>query len=687
MLHTLVTRREVLRAGAALGALPYLPRLAWPSPQKGGSFAYFSDSHVSLKRNVAECRAMLEEMKGAFVPAFAINGGDVVDYGWKGEYDSYDAVLAGLGWKTRHIPGNHDVRWSPLGLKIFGERVGAPYEAFDAFGVRFVLLDSTVPLSHWGHFESEQLRWLERSLKDLGRDAPVVVATHHWVGRDRVMVDNENALMRVLEPYNVKLILTGHGHNDLLWNWDGALCTMNKGLYQGSYQRVDVDWDAGVLRLSRRTTQRPRLRQIAEVPLRAPREKKPVWRIGKPEVRQGEPVVLAAPGVAEARWNDDAWKPVAGSVAPSEGLAAGTHELSLRANDAGRMTALPVRILAPESRIREVWRARLPGGVMSHLVLDGDRLYVSCMDGSVLALDPQTGRQLWRAKTGGYCHSSPAVGEGLVVVGSANAKVHAFDAASGRPRWTHATGGPVYATAAIARGLAMIGSGDGAVYGLQTSDGKPKWTYRLPAGDTAFTQSVPKSDGERFYFGAWDKYTYALSCQTGELLWRKLCTASTFAFSPAIGGPAMGPEAIYIPANGNELYAFRKSDGEQLWKGASSGDKVGYSAPCLVGGRLFIGCLGDKGEARCFSAQDGKELWTAKVAGVIYDSSPAYGDGLVAVGSVNGVLNLIEAETGAIFDQFRLPTGHFLSSPAMQGRRVFAATYSDEIVCLEAKKP
>mgnify|MGYP006191097631 CR=1 FL=1 len=25
-----------------------------------------------------------------------INGGDVVDYGWKGEYDSYDQVMAGL---------------------------------------------------------------------------------------------------------------------------------------------------------------------------------------------------------------------------------------------------------------------------------------------------------------------------------------------------------------------------------------------------------------------------------------------------------------------------------------------------------------------------------------------------------------------------------------------------------------
>lgn len=679
------TRRDVLRAGLALGALPLLPKRGWAAPQQGGSFAYFSDTHVSLTRNVAECRAMLEELGKGFTPVFAINGGDVVDYGWKGEYDSYDRVLEGLPWKTHHIPGNHDVRWAGLGLQIFEKRVGVPFRAFDALGCRFVLLDSTVPLSHYGHYESAMLRWLESNLKNLGRETPVIVATHHWVGRDSVMIDNETALMKVLEPYNVKLILTGHGHNDLLWRWDGALCTMNKGLYQGSYQRVDVDWEKGVLRLSRRTTAKPSMSLLAEVDLTAPREKLPkVAGIG---LGSG-PLALVAghEGATEYRWDDGKWQPYDGKAAPAAGLNPGHHLLTFRTGENGRASCREEAVEDPTGRLAAAWQVALPGAVMSHLVLAEDKLFVSCMDGSVLAFDPDTGKPYWRAKTGGYCHSTPAVKDGLLVVGSADGKVHAFDSKSGEPKWTHATEGPVYASAAFGNGLAMIGSGDGKIYGLDVRTGKPVWTYVMPPGDTAFTQSVPQCDGERFYFGGWDKYTYALDVRTGKLAWRQICTASTFAFSPAIGGPAMDDRAIYIPANGNELYAFRKADGELLWKATSPGDKFGYSAPCLAEGKIYIGCLGDKGEARCINAADGKEVWCAKVAGVIYDSSPAYANGLAAVGSVNGVLNVIDAQDGSIFAQYRVGTGHFLSSPAMRGNRIFAATFADRLVALDVAR-
>lgn len=684
MAHIPLSRREILQAGLALGALPFLPKRSWSAPPEGGSFAYFSDTHVSLKRNVAEGRAMLEEMGRFFKPAFAINGGDVVDYGWKGEYDSYDTVLAGLPWRTHHIPGNHDVRWSPLGLKIFDERVGKPFESFEAFGCKFILLDSTVPLSHYGHYESAQLRWVEQELKDLGRDTPVIVATHHWVGRDSVMIDNETALMKVLEPYNVKLILTGHGHNDLLWKWDSATCVMNRGLYQGSYQRVDVDWKQGQLSVSRRTAAAPRLRLIETIDLKAPREKRPVWGGHSLTVIEGNLLVPEGTLAREVRLNDGPWEPVA--AARAFGTAqAGEHLVTFRESAQSRFAATAWTSGVSTSKLNQAWRTKLPGGVMSHLRMAERKLFVSCMDGSVLAFDPRNGKPQWKAKTGGYCHSSPAVGEGVVVVGSADAHIHAFESSTGKPLWKRPTEGPVYATAALANGLAMVGSGDGKVYGLDLRTGALKWTYTLPASDTAFTQSIPQTDGERLYFGGWDKFMYALDAKSGELVWRKICTDSTFAFSPAIGGPAMDERAVFVPANGNELYAFQKTDGELLWKATSPGDKFGYSAPRLVDGRIYIGCLGDKFEARCLNVADGKEVWCAKVGGVIYDSTPAVANGIVAVGSVNGTLNLIRAADGSIFEQYRMPTGHFLSSPAMEGNRVWAATYSDELICLEIR--
>jgi outer membrane protein assembly factor BamB len=63
----------------------------------------------------------------------------------------------------------------------------------------------------------------------------------------------------------------------------------------------------------------------------------------------------------------------------------------------------------------------------------------------------------------------------------------------------------------------------------------------------------------------------------------------------------------------------------------------------------------------------------------IYDSSPAVADGHVAIGSVNGTLSLISAETGAIRGQHRLPPGHLLSSPAAGAGWVYAASFSDVV--------
>lgn len=631
-----ISRRALLKLGLATGLAP-ATAFRWLPDTASFAFAYFSDTHLGLeRRNQDACRALLLEMAETIAPELAINGGDVTDYGWAGEYDTYAQVIAGLRFPVHHVPGNHDVRWAPRGLQIFRERVGAPFRSFDHKGVHFALLDSTVPLSHYGHFETAQLRWLEADLRRAGRATPVLLFTHHWVGRAPVVTDNDDALLRVIEPYNVKLVFTGHGHSDLLWDWHGMPTTMNKGLYQGSYQRVDVDAAAGEVRLSRRTTQRPEQALLVTASLKPDRAKRPVWALGG----------AAAPAVVPTR---AVANPVAAPDAP----------------------ALPRR-----------WERRLTGGVMSHLLLAGDTLYVSAMDGSVHALRASDGAVRWRAATGGYCHSSPVLADGRVIVGSADGHVHAFDARTGAPRWKRRTGGPVYASAAVARGVVGIASGDGSVYGLDAATGAVRWTYALPPSVSAFAQSPAGTDGERFFVGAWDRHVYALDAATGALAWRRLATEKSFAYSAAIGAPAVAGGVVYVPSNGNVLHALDAVTGESRWSFTSPGDKVGYSSPAVVGDRLYVGCLGDRGEVRCLHVADGRELWTAATGSTIYDSSPAVADGIVSIGSVDGQLWAIAADDGRILGRHALPAGHFLSSPAAGRGVAYAASLSDRVVAV-----
>ncbi|MCO5296439.1 MAG: PQQ-binding-like beta-propeller repeat protein [Fimbriimonadaceae bacterium] len=668
-----LSRRDVLRAGAAAAFAPRLPFRR----EDGFTFGFFSDTHVSDRANLEACVAMGREMVAGFDPAFCVNGGDVVEVGWATEYDRYKGVLEALaGRETHHIPGNHDVRWAPRGLMLFRERLGQPFRRFDHGGCRFMLLDSTVPLSHYGHYESAQLRWFETSLKDVGRETPVFVFTHHWIGLDRVMVDNESALIRLLEPYNVKIVFNGHGHNDLLWHTDGMLCTMNKGLYQGSFQKVEVDTGRGEVRLSRRSTENP-MKLLATVPLKSDRAKRPVWALSNERIQEGSTLWLRTARQAEVRWDDGPWTPTLGRI-PTTDRQPGEHRVSIREGGAGRMAMFDVTVEG--GGLRPLWRRKLTGGVMSHLVLSGSRLCVSAMDGSVWCLDKASGDVVWKAKTGGYCHSSPALSGDTLVVGSSNGFVNAVAASDGAYKWSVHTGGPVYASAAIAKGIVAMASGDGRVYGLDVESGREMWRFILPPSPSAFSQSIAASDGERFFIGAWDKHLYALDVESGGVVWSAACTDKTFAYSPAIGSPTYGNGRVYVPSNDNGLWAFDARTGEVAWRATTSADKFGYSGPCLVDDRIVIGCLGDNGEARCVSAVDGKEIWTAKVGSVIYDSSPAVADGMAYVGSVDGLLHQIRMSDGEVTARYRMPQGHFLASPAAEKGRVYAGTYSDWVL-------
>jgi outer membrane protein assembly factor BamB len=659
------TRRDLLLAGAGTALLPLSSLAKAFAPEEGFSFAFFSDTHVGLKSNIEENRQMLAEI-AAWKPDFAINGGDVTDYGWVEEYRNYRALIDPLPFQVVHNPGNHDVRWSPLGPKAFREGTRGPlYRSFDHKGVHFAILDSTVPLSHYGHFESEMLRWLADDLKTAGRRTPVIIATHHWVGREKLVTDNEQALMRVIEPYNVKLILNGHGHSDLLWTWDGLVNTMNKGLYQFSWERVDVDRAKNEVRLSRRAGKSSVPRLLTSVPLDPSREKREIYAIGAPgtELRIGEGTWVANTAEALAK------------------LPPGDYRPLLR-KDANTYLSGPEHHVEGTGP-KEIWRTPLSGGVMSHLLLHNGVLYVSAMDGSVRAVDPKTGKPRWTAKTKGYCHSSPATNGQLVVVGSADNRVHGFDAKTGKERWYYETGGPVYASAALAADLAIIASGDGQVYGLDLATGKERWRYRLPVSNTSFIQSPAATDGERVYLGAWDRFLYVLDAKTGAFLWKAQCTEKSFAYSPAIGQPVLGENKVFVPSNDNQLHAFDAKTGEKLWATVGTGDKFGYPSPAYADGVVYAGGLGDNGHVYAVAAKTGEILWRATTGAGIYDSGAVVGPDFIATGSVCGLLSILARKDGAIRSQRQLPPGHFLSTCAVDGNRVYAATFNDLLMAFE----
>jgi outer membrane protein assembly factor BamB len=460
---------------------------------------------------------------------------------------------------------------------------------------------------------------------------------------------------------------------------------MNKGLYQFSYEKVEVDRKKNEVRLSRRTKEKPEFTLLSRVGLSPTKSKREVWQI--PAQFSGA-ILLPAKAVGkEYRWDDGAWIPLAGTALTTEKLIPGEHRLTVRTNQNYFHCGVGVSKSETPSVLQENWRVSLPGGVMSHLGLVQDSLLVSCMDGSLIRLNKKTGQPIWSTKMAGYCHSSPTFSDGIVVVGCSDGFVRGFSFENGKELWRHQTDGPVYASAAVAKGIVGIASGDGTVRGLNLIDGTHKWTQKLPPSNSNFIQSPATTDGERFYMGAWDSHLYAFDVVTGEQVFRAGCCADrSFAYSPAIGGPAIVNDLVVVPANGNVLYAFDRKTGKEAWQATSPGDKFGYSSPTFDGQRIVCGCLGSKGEFRAVDPTNGKILWTAATGADIYDSSPCIGNGWTAVGSVAGILSVASVDTGAILGQTQLPIGHILASPVAQNDHVYAATYGDLIAAFKVAR-
>lgn len=619
---------------------------------------------------------MVREISGLVTPAFIVNGGDVTDYGWNGEVDEYEAVLKACPAPVRHVPGNHDVRWSPLGPALFKKRLGGTHSALDWGPAKILLMDTTVPLSHWGTFSRHQLDWLESELKKVGREAPVILGMHHWVGRDKPVTDNEEALRRLVEPYNVKLIMTGHGHTDDDWQWDGIHTTMCRGLYQKSWQMQEMR--GGKLFISRRSdATQGRLTQKGEISLAPDKSKKPIWPSAIGPVTRGEE--LALPQAAESHsWNRG--EKIIGGPAETANLVPGRSELTL-ATPEGRMGRFTVMIKSDQGLISE-WEAPLKGGVISHLRSDKGQVFVSTLSGTLEAFEAATGRTLWSAKFGDACHSSPLVTDDLIWVGSSDEFLYGVDRRTGSVVRKVKLSGPVYASPALAGGVLGVGAGEGDFYGIDPKTGGIKWKISLSDAQGVYSQSPVGTDGSRFYVGAWDSTLYAIG-PDGKKVWGQGCCADmSFLYSPAIGGPAAWKDRVAVPANGNRLYCFETKRGSAVWIASSPGDKFGYSSPTFDKGKVFIGCLGDKGEFRALDATNGKELWACATGDVIYDSSPCVMGEYVAVISVSGLVTLASKSEGQIMGQHRLGPHLGLSSPASDGSRLFVATLNERLSAL-----
>lgn len=212
------------------------------------SFAFLTDIHLQPEKNADLGFKQAIDTVNKLNPEFVISGGDqvmdalgVTESRADSLYDLYIELSALLNMPVYNTIGNRELFGiyeesgvdpsHPLyGEKMYEERIGELYYAFNYKGWRFYILDSVDGREdrqgYLGQVDSEQLAWLENDLEKVGYETPIVVTIHvpiitlqtelpkgdNGTKGDVLVIDNSTEVLSAFKDHNLKLVLQGHLH-------------------------------------------------------------------------------------------------------------------------------------------------------------------------------------------------------------------------------------------------------------------------------------------------------------------------------------------------------------------------------------------------------------------------------------------------------------------------------------------
>ena len=326
-------------------------------------------------------------------------------------------------------------------------------------------------------------------------------------------------------------------------------------------------------------------------------------------------------------------------------------------------------------------------------VSEGDTLYVSTMNGRVLALNPDIGTRKWdwqpTAKQGGQTASSftcagsaivggkfygaPAIANGLVYIAFYTGKVYAIDAVSGTQNWDYELRSTVSGGVAVGNNTVFIGSSNGNLSALDAGNGSLKWGFSTENGVWATPTVV---DGV-VYFGSLDHSLYALNATDGTKKW---------AFNTG-GGIASTPlvveGVVFVGSFDNKFYAIDADAGTQKWVFEGAGNWF-WSQAAYNEGIIYAGCLDHKVYA--IDAGNGTMVWPEPFdAGSLVKASPVIAGEMLVVASGVGKVYGLDLKTGEKKWEFDGVDTKVLSPLYAVGDTVYINSQDNKLYALNAE--
>lgn len=675
-------------------------------------FVQITDTHIGVSGADERLSATLMDIQRHFPETeFVINTGDLTEMGTEDELTTYMQLIRTWPFPVYNTVGNHDVRWSESGKGKFRELVGPTRLHFQHNGIHFFLLDTSVLAEHHGHFNSDDLAWLDRELGKLPPGTAAVIGVHHPPMMPASTTDNDTEFAKVIARHNVPLVLVGHGHTFHRYTLNGSTYTMGGStsyvlrLGQPCYRAFYVDTNG--FRPYLRIVPRDKTTSESLIPLQKAAD--PYGELFVESQKEMGPTALqldcrlTSTGRAKLTTGtyelDKAYRGVFSfsrdgrfkvSAPP---LPDGTHRLTITFVDDKKSTYARSTLFSKKRQRKDknspvlLRQFEMPSTIQSSPVAYKNIMFIGCNDGTFRAYDLISAEVLWERRLGAEILSVPAVSDGLVIVGCNDGYVRCFDAYTGNERWAQRTEAAVLASPRIVGESVYVGSGDGRMYAYELESGKKLWDF--PA--QKLIKCRPAYANGKLFFGAWDNSFYCLDAKRGKLIW-KVPVSVTAQFSAATANPATTGTRVIFTSHDYCVRCLDQKTGSHLWMYRPLPDELGpsYSSFVFYQNDAYSGSIA--GSVVGFNLLTGRKVADiavrASVRDELFDSAPVLDGNYLYVGSTGGNIYCVDLQSKKVRWAYALQPGFIFSSPALWGDRLLVASSTGtvyELVRPEAK--
>ncbi|MDQ2715965.1 MAG: PQQ-binding-like beta-propeller repeat protein [Chloroflexota bacterium] len=204
-------------------------------------------------------------------------------------------------------------------------------------------------------------------------------------------------------------------------------------------------------------------------------------------------------------------------------------------------------------------------------VIDHNLLYIQGQDGSIKAVNADTGAQVWHYKSEKYGMWGTFIQDGVVYTSVADGSIKALRADTGALLWHYNSGEIVSLAPREIGGVVYIKTNTGAIDAVSARDGQRLWRYMVPPSlPFADMELAGVADGVTYmYARGTPDTTYSIICalrtSDGILLWQ-----SKTAYSNMLLAMQAQNGILYLQEDNANFVALRASDGAMLWRDSFS---------------------------------------------------------------------------------------------------------------------